>query len=151
MKVHVFRCNKLVDKKEMLQLMCLLNGCSQNPLRITFFFFFFFSFGHPAAYPGPEIRSELHLTYAEAGSFNPLCGAGDRTCILALQRHTDPIAATAGTRSIIFLEAESRDSGVSHLDSNPELQCFSIILLLEYNCDSSLLCLLSCVDLVCVL
>ena len=121
MKVHVFRCNKLVDKKEMLQLMCLLNGCSQNPLRITFFFFFFFSFGHPAAYPGPEIRSELHLTYAEAGSFNPLCGAGDRTCILALQRHTDPIAATAGTRSIIFLEAESRDSGVSHLDSNPEL------------------------------
>ena len=48
--------------------------------------FFFFSFCHPVAYgvPGqgsdPSRSCNLHCSWGDARSFNPLCGAGDRTC-----------------------------------------------------------------------
>lgn len=64
-----------------------------------------FSFlGCPVAYgaPWPEIRSSesghLYRSCGRLGSFNTLCQAGDRTCVLVLQRcHQKSHCATAGT------------------------------------------------------
>ena len=49
----------------------------------------FLFFSRPVAYgfPRPGIRSEMQFQPNNARSFNPLHQAGDRTCILVLQRH----------------------------------------------------------------
>ena len=64
---------------------------------------FFFFFGCPMAYgvPRPGINlsrsCNLHHSCGNAGSFNPLSPAGDRTCILALQRCCWSHCVTTGT------------------------------------------------------
>ena len=77
-------------------------------LRDSFFFLFFlfFSFSFfahpwPVEFPGPGIRSQLQLPPMlqlwQCWIFNPLCPAGDRTCVPALQRHHGSHCTTAGT------------------------------------------------------
>ena len=45
----------------------------------------------------PSCACDLCPSFSMAGSFNPLCRVGDRTCILALQRRCTSCCATAGT------------------------------------------------------
>ena len=53
----------------------------------------------PVAYgnswPGTEF--ELYHSCSNARSFKPLCWAGDGTCVLMLQRHSQSYCATVGT------------------------------------------------------
>ena len=75
--------------------------------KLGIYFLFVFFFGCPMAYgvPRPVIRSEsrfdLCCTCSNAGSFNPLCREGDRTCVLPLQRCRSH-CTTAGTQSVSF-------------------------------------------------
>ena len=68
------------------------------------FFFFFPIFGFPKAFgvPRPGIRSNLRCSCGNTRSFNPLCQARDRTCILALQRHHQYHCTTLGTLHLHF-------------------------------------------------
>ena len=72
-------------------------------------FLFCFCFSFSAAlrhmeFPGqgsdPSYSCNLRHSCGHAGSFNPLCWAGDRTCVLVLQRHR-------------YLEFHGRNSQVS--------------------------------------
>ena len=45
---------------------------------------------------------DLRCSCCNAGSFNPLCQARDRTCILALQRHHQYHCTTLGTLHLHF-------------------------------------------------
>ena len=85
---------------------------------LDFFFFFFFSFlffffGHPMAYgvPGPGIRfqpkSRPKQQLWQCQILNPLCQAGDRTCLPALPRRHPPRCATAGTPKEFGFNPES--------------------------------------------
>ena len=51
--------------------------------------------------PRPGVRSELHLGPAlqvwQCQILNPLCKAGDQTCVPALQRYHQSCCATMGT------------------------------------------------------
>ena len=44
-----------------------------------------------------------HCSYDSTRSFNPLCQAGDRTCVLVLQRHCRTQFTTGGTSTYVFL------------------------------------------------
>ena len=67
-------------------------------LNIVFFFF-----GHPQHVEFPVQRSDpscscdLRYSCSNAGSFNPLCLAGDQTCALVLQRCCRSHSAAVGT------------------------------------------------------
>lgn len=71
----------------------------------TFFFFFSF-FGRPAAYgvARPGIRSKPRLQpkpqVQQSLILNPLCWAGDQTCVPALPRCRQSHCATVGTLQI---------------------------------------------------
>ena len=87
--ITLYPCYIFIGIKLLAIASCLFDTCSTWS-NASFFFFFFF--GHPAAYrvPWPGFRSEPQLqpmpSYGNMGSFNPLCSAGDWTCILVLQR-----------------------------------------------------------------
>ena len=60
------------------------------------------------AFPGQgsdeNHSSSLCHSSGNAGSLNPLCWAGDRTCILALQRNSQSCCVTVGTPLLPFLQ-----------------------------------------------
>ena len=70
--------------------------------------FFLFIFGHPSAYgvPGSGVRSEPQVQPKQQlwqrQILNPLCWAGDQTCIPALPRHRQSHCTTGGTPRIHF-------------------------------------------------
>ena len=76
-----------------------------NPMATlqTFTFFFFSFLGCPMAYgvPGPGMRSELQLQPKPelwpCRILNPLCRAGDWTCVPGLPGHHQSCCTTAGT------------------------------------------------------
>ena len=86
----------------------------QNPLKLPFFpisctyclqlnstrmIFLFFLFWPSRSLWCSQARDQIQaavVTYA-AGSFNPLCRAWDRTCVLVLQKHCWSYCTTAGT------------------------------------------------------
>jgi len=76
-----------------------------------FFCFFFFLFWLAMAYEvlgqgsDPSCICDLHHNCGNARSFNPLCQAGDGTCVLKLQRCCWSCCATAGTPRHILLIA----------------------------------------------
>ena len=69
------------------------------------FIFLVFKKRLAAQHPGPGIRSELQLPQpcCSTGSFNPLCLAEGRACILALQRCCQSCCTTVGTPERWFL------------------------------------------------
>ena len=76
-------------------------------------FFFFYPFSFLAApwhmeFPGqgsePSHSCDPYCSYNNARSFNPLCQARDRTCILVLQRQCRTHCATVGTPWAFFNE-----------------------------------------------
>ena len=74
----------------------------------SFFFFFFFFLATPQPMEflsqGSNLSCSYNLpSYSNAGSFNPLFQAGDRTCVPVLQRCQRSCWATAGTPKITIL------------------------------------------------
>ena len=75
--------------------------------------FFFSFFGHPTAYgvPKPGIRwschCDLYHNHSNARSFNPLCWAGDWTCVPGLQRHHQSPVAIVETPLVSTLKSIS--------------------------------------------
>ena len=95
--------------------------------RFTFFFFF----GCPMAHGVPEQWSdlsqscELWLSCGNIRSYNPLCLARARTCILVLQRHCWTHWATAGTPVSQFL-SQSFSSFFFWCSSLREIICWVV-------------------------
>ena len=109
-------------------------GCSQRkptfclhfPFTHTLFFFFFFFFSVLVTPRHIEFLRQvldlspscnLHCSGSSAGSFKPLCQAGDWTCVQELQRHHWSRCTTAGTpyTSLSRHEKSLLLHGISHL------------------------------------
>ena len=73
-------------------------------LHILFFFFSFLATPWHMEFPGqgsdPSHSCNLYCCCNNARSFNPLCRAGDQTCVPALRDATDPVAPE---QEILFL------------------------------------------------
>ena len=75
---------------------------------IAFFIFIFSFFGCPTAYGIPRrgIRHELQLWFKpqlyQCWILNPLCWAGDWTCVPALPRRYWSLCATSGTWALLW-------------------------------------------------
>ena len=82
---------------------------------------FFSFFGHPKAYGvhGLGIRFEpqlwLKLQFQQCQILNPLCWAGDRTCVPVLPIHHQSSYATAGTPARKFLTLGKSYSCLPHV------------------------------------
>lgn len=81
---------------------CMTLGKSFNSFSCCIGLFFFFNLPRGIWNPQDrdQIRShsfDLHCCHGHAGSLNPMCWAGDRICILALQRRHGSLCTTAGT------------------------------------------------------
>ena len=79
--------------------------CPRNPRDIIMmqfhglFLFFHFWLPHNIGSSDPSHNCDPSCRCGNTGSFNPLCWAGDRTCVLTLQRHRQSLGATARTNS----------------------------------------------------
>ena len=84
--------------------------CPRNPRDITMmqfhglFLFFHFWLPHNIGSSDPSHSCDPSCRCGNTGSFNPLCWAGDRTCVLTLQRHRQSLGATARTPAIPHFE-----------------------------------------------
>ena len=91
----------------------------------SFFFFFFFVDCHThMEFPGQgsDLSCSFDLCHYcdNTGSFNPLCLAGDQTCILALQRCHQSRCATVETPDLsFFIEKNEFSHGKSYTFRKP--------------------------------
>ena len=97
------------NPQSFLYLSCGFYHIYVSPVLFKKIFFLFFLSGRPIAYvvPGLRIRSEPQLWPTpqlwQSWIFNPLCWAGNQTCIPARQRCLQAHGATGGTPKNIFL------------------------------------------------
>lgn len=80
-RAHLVR--KLYTNRYSVVAVCLSPDCGAGPGQSTVFFFFLAALQH-VEFPGQ--RSDLSHSCGNAGFFNPLCQAGNRTCVLVLQK-----------------------------------------------------------------
>lgn len=97
----------------------LISLVSQPYLVFSFLFFFCHTQGiwtFPGQRSNLNRSCNLHHSWGNAGSFNPLCGAGDQTCVSAAETLPIPLCHSRnscfGVLKQLFLSGDLRHPGI---------------------------------------